>query len=811
MVHASVQEIELNSTSEGNMRSIFFLPISLTVACACLMGDARATDKVLLQKQLSTQVQPLLREHCLGCHSGAEPEAGLSLEHFDSPKAFLKGRRIWEKAVQRMALGDMPPKESNKLDDAKRKFLIEWITSTIKDFECGLTPNPGQVTLRRLNASEYRNTIRDLVGIDYKPAENFPADDVGYGFDNIGDVLTLPPLLMEKYVIAAEEISEQAIMTPPADKQFEANYAGNQLMLKDGQNSGDMILTLASTADAMIEEQIPWPGAFQLTVTASGDQAGNEPCKMQVLVDDKPVKELVVRNSREQPEDIKLPLRLRAGKRKIALRFTNDFYVEKKGDTPQQDRNLHIHYVSLTGTQASKAKLDPTKLSKSHKAIFFVEPKTDADIPKVTRTVIERLTSRAYRRMATPEELKALTDMAAALQADGESYEASIQAVLQALLISPKFLFRVEPPRGEPGGEQRGEPRGEPRGEGLEAYRNLDDYELATRMSYFLWSSMPDDKLLALAWGKKLRTGTTIEDQIKRMLADPRSNEFIDNFAGQWLTLRKLKSFKPDPQMFPKWNDDINKLAYFETMNFFRGAIREDLSIMRLLDADFTYLNEPMAAYYGIPNVKGNNFRKVSLEGTNRAGLLTHASVLAVTSNPTRTSPVKRGKWILDNLLATPPPPAPPGVPELKEKGELVGTLRQRLEQHRADPACASCHKLMDPLGFALENFDAVGQWRTQDGGQAIDPSGELPDGSRVNGVAQLRQTLLTKNKEQFARCVTEKMLTYALGRGLEYYDKCAVDKIMAALQKNDYKLSTLIIEIVKSDPFQKKGEREPE
>ena len=777
------------------MRSIF-LCFSLVFAFVCEQSwPAHATDNILLQKQLSTQVQPLLREHCLECHSGAEPEAGLSLEHFDSPKSFLKGRRVWEKAVQRMALGDMPPKESNKLDAAKRKFLIEWISSTIKDFECGLTPNPGQVTLRRLNASEYRNTIRDLVGVDYRPAESFPADDVGYGFDNIGDVLTLPPLLMEKYVLAAEEISEQAIMTPPPDKQFEANYAGNQLTLKDGKTSGDKILTLASAGDAMFEEQIPWPGAFQLTITASGDQAGNEPCKLQVLVDDKPVKELLVRNGRDKPEDLQLTLRLRPGKRKIAMRFTNDFYVEKKGDTPQQDRNLHIHFASLSGTQTSKAKLDPAKLSKSHKAIFFVEPKTDADIPKVTRRVIERLTSRTYRRMATPEELKALTDLAATLQADGESLEASIQMVLQALLISPKFLFRIEPPKGND----------------LKIYRDLDDFELATRLSYFLWSSMPDDKLLATAWSKKLRTGTTLEDEIKRLLADPRSNEFVDNFAGQWLTLRKLETFKPDPKMFPKWNEDINKLAYFETMNFFRGAVREDLSILRLLDADFTYLNEPMAAYYGIANVKGSNFRKVSLAGTNRAGLLTHASVLAVTSNPTRTSPVKRGKWILDNLLATPPPPAPPGVPELKEKGELVGTLRQRLEQHRADPACASCHKLMDPLGFALENFDAVGQWRTQDGGQRIDPSGELPDGATIKGVTQLRQALLTKNKDQFVRCVTEKMLTYALGRGLEYYDKCAVDKIVAAMQKNDYKLSTLITEIVKSDPFQKKGEREPE
>ncbi len=777
------------------MRSIL-LYLSQAVALACGLREcALATDNILLQKQLSTQVQPLLREHCLECHSGAEPEAGLSLEHFDSPKAFLKGRRVWEKAVQRMALGDMPPKESKKLDDTKRKFLTDWITSTIKDFECGLTPNPGQVTLRRLNANEYRNTIRDLIGIDYKPAENFPADDVGYGFDNIGDVLTLPPLLMEKYVLAAEEISEQAIMTPPPDKQFEANYAGNQLKLKDGKTSGDKILTLASAGDATLEEQMPWAGAFQLTITASGDQAGDEPCKLQVLVDDKPVKELLVRTGRDKPEDFRLPLRLRTGKRKIALRFTNDFYVEKKGDTPQQDRNLHIHFVSLNGTQASKSKLDSAKLSKSHKAIIFAEPKTDADVPKVTRSVIERLTSRTYRRTATPEELKALTDLAAALQADGESFEASIQMVLQALLISPKFLFRVEPPTASD----------------LNAYRNLNDFELATRLSYFLWSSMPDDKLLGMAWGKKLRNGTALDDQIKRMLEDPRSNEFIDNFAGQWLTLRKLRTFKPDPKLFPKWNDDINKLAYFETMNFFRGAVREDLSILRLLDADFTYLNEPLAAYYGIANVEGNNFRKVSLAGTHRAGLLTHASVLAVTSNPTRTSPVKRGKWILDNLLATPPPPAPPGVPELKEKGELTGTLRQRLEQHRADPACASCHKLMDPLGFALENFDAVGQWRTSDSGQVIDASGELPDGATVKGVAELRQSLLTKNKEQFVRCVTEKMLTYALGRGLEYYDKCAVDKIVASVQKNDYKISTLITEIVKSDPFQTTGEREPE
>ncbi len=759
-------------------------------------GQTWGVDTVQRQKELSAQVMPLLREHCLDCHSGAEPDAGLSLEHFDTPKSFLKGRRIWEKAIEKMELGEMPPRESSTLAPPQRKFLTEWIRSTIDDFECGLTPNPGQVTLRRLNAAEYRNTIRDLVGIDYAPAKNFPADDVGYGFDNIGDVLTLPPLLMEKYVLAAEEISRLAIQTPPADKLFEAIYSGGQLQLKNGKTSGKGDVTLSSTNDAFFQEQIPWPGLFQLKITASGDQAGSEPCKMLVLVDDKPVKEIQVKNEPEKPQDFVVPLKLRAGSRQVAVRFTNDFYVAKQGDTPAQDRNLHIHHVALSGTEPSKTKLDPSKLSASHKAIFFVQAASDAERPKVTRAVVERLASRGFRRPASTDEVQQLTDMALSMQADGESLEASIQVVLQAILISPKFLFRVEPPNPT---------------QSFNAYRELDEFELATRLSYFLWSSMPDDKLLAVAWAKKLRTGDNLQQQVQRMLADPRANAFVDNFAGQWLTLRKLQTFEPDPKLFPKWNDEINKLAYFETMNFFRGAMREDLSLLRLLDAEFTYLNEPLAAYYGIPNVKGKEFRKVSLAGTNRAGLLTQASVLAVTSNPTRTSPVKRGKWILENLLATPPPPAPPGVPELKEKGELTGTLRQRLEQHRVDPACASCHKLMDPLGFAMENFDAAGLWRTKDEGYPIDASGELPDGTVVKGVVELRQTLLSRNKDQFIRCVSEKMLTYALGRGLEYYDKCAVDKIVAELEKNDYKFSTLIMEIVKSDPFQKKGEREIE
>lgn len=318
---------------------------------------------------------------------------------------------------------------------------------------------------------------------------------------------------------------------------------------------------------------------------------------------------------------------------------------------------------------------------------------------------------------------------------------------------------------------------------------------------------MPDQRLLALAYQNKLREGNNLEFEIKRMIDDKRAREFVRNFAGQWLTLRNLDSLSPDPRQFPNWNDQVRDLAVQETLTFFYAVMQKNMSVTRLLDADFTYVNEDLARFYGISGVRGDTFQPVSLKGTPRAGLLTHASVLAVTSNPTRTSPVKRGKWLLENLLASPPPPAPPGVPELEDKQALTGTLRERLEQHRENPACANCHKLMDPLGFALENFDAVGQFRTKDGTYLVDASGELPDGTRVEGALELQQLLVERHKEQFMRCLTEKMLTYALGRGLEYYDKCAVDKIMADLERDD-RFSTLLVGIVRSDPFQKKGER---
>lgn len=740
-------------------------------------------------EQLIQQVQPLLKKYCIDCHSGSEPDAGITLDHFDKPVDFLKSRRLWERAVQRVDAKEMPPPDVEPMTDQERRQFGQWINGTISAYECGLAPNPGQVTLRRLNATEYRNTIKELFKIDYSPAANFPGDDVGYGFDNIGDVLTLPPLLMEKYFLAAEEISRQVIATPPSGETFHAEYSGAQLA---GDGAGDSFRTIASVGTAHWQEDLPWGGPFHLKLTLSGDQAGGEPVIANLGVNDKVVEKLTVPNSRNEPKTFEIALRLRKGPNTIGIRFMNDFYEPAAGDKKAQDRNLVIHHIELTSTRASKEKLDPDKMTPLHRSMqqMLEQKKSERT---VLQEMLQMLSSRAYRRPVAKEELESLVDLAMSVRNDDGTLEEAMQVGIQALLISPKFLFRVEPPRGD---AQSAE------------YRDLDEFELATRLSYFLWSSMPDNQLLALAWAGKLREGNNIEKQIARMIKDPRSNEFVENFAGQWLTLRKLKNFNPDSSRFPKWNDQIKQLVERETLTFFAGVMRKNLSVMELLDGEFTYLNEPLADFYGISGVKGNEFREVSLKGSGRAGLLTQASVLAVTSNPTRTSPVKRGKWILDNLLAQSPPPAPAGVPEL-EKVKLTGTLRQRMEQHRVDPACANCHKLMDPLGFALENFDAIGRYRTQDEGRPIDASGTLPNGENVKNADELRKVLSSKHRDDFVRCVTEKMLTYALGRGLEYYDKCAVDKIVDKLQQDNYRFSTLLTEIVRSDPFQKKGSRE--
>ena len=593
-------------------------------------------------------LRPMLAKYCLDCHQGEEAEAELKLETYRTADAVTADRKAWENIRDMLRRGRMPPEGEARPPQEQIDAAVAWLETALKRVDCNGPIDPGRVTIRRLNRVEYANTIRDLLGVAFDLAL-LPADDVGYGFDNIGDVLSLPPILMEKYLAAAEQIADQAIVVDAKDR--------------------------------------------------------------------------------------------------------------KDADLPE-----------------------------SHRRIFFVRPSKQLPPREAGRRIVKRLAERAYRRPVTDAEVERLVRLGESAAAQGASFEECVQLVLQAILVSPHFLFKVELDAQQPG-----------------QIRELSQYELASRLSYFLWSSMPDDALFARAADGSLRKN--LDAEVRRMLADRKSRALVDNFAGQWLELRNLDSVTPDQKQFPGFDDKLRAAMRTETLMQFAYVMDEDRSVLELIDCDYSFLNERLARHYGIPGVQGDQFRRVSLQGTPRGGVITQASVLTVTSNPGRTSPVKRGKWILENILGQPPPPPPPNVPQLSEerKAVLSGSLRERMEEHRRNPSCAVCHQEMDAMGFAMENFDAVGAWRTRDGTFPIDPSGKLPDGRSFQGPSELKQILLSTGRRDFARCMAEKMLTYALGRGLEYYDQCAVDQIVKRLEAGEYRFSALVLAVVDSEPFQKR------
>jgi len=606
-------------------------------------GTSRAIDFAL-------EIKPLFARYCYDCH-GEKKKGGLDLRVYTSEQTAAKDRAVFEKVLNNLQAHEMPPENKPQPAPPERELITRWVTEFFFPCDCQ-HPDPGRVTIRRLNRVEYNNTIRDLVGVDFQPAKDFPADDTGYGFDNIGDVLSLSPLLLEKYLAAAEKILDAAIVT-------------------------------------------------------------------------------------EAPTD---------------------------------------------------ASVSP--LPETHRRIFIRQP-TPQSREACAREIIGNFARRAFRRPVRSEELDRLVALFKTNDGEGGSFERSIRNTLQAVLVSPHFLFRGEWPDA-PGGSSvvRG------------AYP-IDDFALASRLSYFLWSSMPDEELFRLAERGRLRRN--LAAHVRRMVRDPKSAALVENFAGQWLQLRNLDLAAPDAKLFPEFNEDLREAMRSETEMFFDFVLRNDRSLLELLDAKYSFLDARLAKLYGIEGVQGDGFRRVSFKGAQRGGLLTQASVLTITSNPTRTSPVKRGKWVLENILGTPPPPPPPNVPELKEGKDAVlqGTLRQRMEQHRKDPNCSSCHERMDPIGFGFENYDAIGTWREQDGGAAVDPSGKLVSGEAFNGPAELKQILLRQRRAEFVRTLTAKLLTYALGRGLEYYDKCALDEITSRVTRDGFKLSTLVLEIARSTPFQ--------
>lgn len=777
------------------IHALSIMRILALVVTSLLMGSANATDWAKRNEEFGKTIEPLLKQFCYGCHSGAQAESGLALNHFPDAKAVFRQRRIWEKVAQRLDIGDMPPVDSEQPSDTDRKLVSDWIKNTLNDIDCGKTPNPGAVTLRRINRFEYRNSIRDLFKIDYEPAAGFPGDDVGYGFDNIGDVLTLPPLLMDKYLRAAEEISQKVILAPSSGPVYDSPRKTSQLAADSGGKFEGSRFVFFSNGKTQFEENVPWTGRYSLELGMAGSAAQGRFPQVVISVDGKKVDEVTVKTeSPNNAESFIVPLKLRTGKRIIELAFVNDHYIEAKDGQPAQDTNLYIYDLRLTGQKAAE-KVPASALPETHRELVRDSiPSASKTVSEAAKDVMRRIASRAFRRPATDDELARLASIVDKTVQAGESYEVGLQTAISAILISPHFLFKVEEPATRLGAQ----------------YPLLSEFELASRLSFFLWSSTPDRELLSLASKNQLRQPGVLGAQLDRMIRDDRARDFVRNFAGQWLTLRKLDNFVPNEGKFPDWNSQIRDLSRTETYYLFLYVLRENMSVLRLLDADFSFMNETLARFYGVPGIDGDKFQKVSLKGQKRMGLLTHASVLAVTSNPTRTSPVKRGKWILDNILGTPPPPAPPGVPEL-EKGQLVGTLREQLEQHRANPACASCHKQMDPLGLALENYDAIGRWRTTDAGSPIDASGELPTGEKVSNPGDLIRLIRDQKSEQFARTISEKLMTYGIGRGLEYYDRCAIDQILANASKNDYRFQDLLLGIISSDPFQRKGTRDEE
>ena len=727
-------------------------------------------------------VRPLIQKFCVACHSGKAAQGGVSLAEYSTRAQVLKKRDIWEKVSTNVSAGHMPPPNMPQPTRSQRELIADWIDSTLSQEDCALE-DPGRVTMRRLNRAEYNNTIRDLVGLDLKLSESFPSDDVGYGFDNVGDVLSISPILMEKYLAAAEKVVQSAIATPESAAKpvrFEMeDLSGAQRFSVDTLN-GHMF---ASNGELGLEYHFPVSDEYTIRIQGAAQQAGDEPARMGLRIDGREVTAFDVKQRLREPGLFEFKTRVEAGKRKVAVAFLNDFYQQQGPNT--RDRNLFVDWIEVQGKPGMRG-----APSDSHARIFLGLETGAGNQRAAARKILAEFARRAYRRPVQKAEVDRLLRYVDLAKQKGDSFERGIQLGVQAILVSPHFLFKVEI---------------DPEPNNPKSQRLLNDYELATRLSYFLWSSMPDETLFQLAAQGKLKNAQVLRAQAKRMLKDPKARALADNFGGQWLTLRNLSAFSPDPKMYPAWSETLRAAMRTETERYFEAIVREDRSILEFISSNFTFVNEPLAKHYGIPGVTGDEFQRVTLAGGRRGGVLTQASILAVTSNPTRTSPVKRGKWVLEQFLGTPPPPPPPGVGELKDEGEaLKGTLRQRMEQHRKDPGCASCHSRMDPIGFGLENFDAIGAWRDKDGLEPVDASGTLPDGKSFNGPGELKKILLDK-KQSFVRNLNEKLLTYAIGRGVESTDKCNIDEMAKQVAAKGFRFSSLVDAVIMSDPFRKR------
>jgi len=719
----------------------------------------------------------------------------------------LRDRDLWEKVIRRVRAGEMPPKGMPRPNAEVIATVTGWIENQFVIADRTTPADPGHLTAHRLNRVEYDNTVRDLLAVHFKPSVDFPADDSGFGFDNIGDVLSVSPVLMEKYLNAATKIANRAIPPDSLPRPTRVRYSPEHSPNDDGM---------------ALENRFEFPaeGDYDLRVAVNGRK---QPFRVHLLLDGTEIKTADVLVEKDGTRSYEINLHVPYGEHTLAatmeprtpseaeiavfqrLKAAEEAAYQKAiAAHPEDQKEIALQravsnpptYIDTLEARGPYHAIAPP-LPESYRRVFSCGHLPGHHNTACIRTDLAHLAGLAYRRPVTPAEVTRLATLVTSARKDGMTFDQAMRVGLEAVLVSPNFLFRIER---------------DPKPDDSSAIHPVSDFELASRLSYFLWSSMPDEALFQAASENRLHDPSALTAQVKRMLQDPKSEALIDNFAGQWLELRNLDSIRPDPDEFPQFNAQLRRAMYTETQLFVQSVVRNDASILDFLDGKYTFLNERLAKFYGIPGVTGDQFRRVSLDGTEqRSGVLTQASVLTVTSYPTRTSPVLRGKWILENVLNTPPPPPPPGVGSIDAKaGPLAGTMRQQMEKHRADPMCAGCHTRMDPLGFALENYNAIGQWRTHDAGQMIDSSGSLPNGKVFKGSAELK-AILMGNRDAFADCLAEKVMIYALGRGLEGYDRRALKQITANLAASDYRFSALVSGIVNSVPFQMgRGEAVP-
>jgi cytochrome c551/c552 len=766
---------------------------TLFLTCGAFLGWAQNANP-------NAPPEATVKKYCAGCHNSRVKTTGVAFDALDFHHVD-QNTEAWEKVVRKLRTRSMPPAGLPRPDEGAYTALLSSVTSSL-DAAAVAKPNPGRTdTFRRLNRNEYRNAIRDLLALDVDVTAMLPSDESSHGFDNV-TVGDLSPTLLERYLSAARKISRLAVGSPTRSP------GGDTITLVPDLTQEDHFdeLPLGTRGGSLWRYNFPLDAKYDIQIRLARDRNEHveglrEPSEVELMLDGERVQLFTVKpppvgqDHSQVDRDLKARIAVKAGPHVVAVAFPKKALplLETERQPWQAHFNMDRHpriqpalySISVNGPYDPSGAGD----TPSRRQIFVCRPASGDEEETCAKRILRTLIRRAYRRPATDADIQEPLKFYISARRDG-GFESGIEMAVSAVLVSPEFLFRVEQ---------------DPSGLAPNTAYRISDLELASRLSFFLWSSIPDDELLDAAIQGKLKTPAALEKQVRRMLADSRSKALVSNFAEQWLYLRNLTSATPDMRLFPDFDDNLRQSFRNETELFFESIMREDRSVLDLLNADYTYVNERLAKHYGIPNIYGSRFRRITFpENGVRGGLLRQGSVLTVTSYATRTSPVIRGKWILDNILGVPTPPPPPNVPALKENTGIGKALsmRERLAEHRNNPACSGCHQLMDPIGFSLENYDAVGRWRAVDEGKPIDVAGGLPDGSKFDGATGLQKALLSR-PEIFATTLTEKLLTYGLGRGVEPFDAPSVRKIVRDARDNNFRFSSFIVGIVNSTPFQ--------